>query len=213
MAKQDDPIFPEAGHINGTSVVGTTESPGVTEADPPTAEQPQRSDSTGLRPGFLSELANAMRATAERERETIARASRGPAATSESPRSPRSRPRIKRPPRGCRPHQRCEERGGAHRSERPEDLRSAGQPGRLPPQHDAIIEERSKASTRGCGVRHDARSVLPELSGQGPAAIVGARGLPPRRSDHVRSGALKRGGDVRGGRCGVEPNSRCGARG
>jgi hypothetical protein len=72
MDQKDDPIFPEAGHVNGTSVVGTTESPGVTEADPPTAEQPQRSDSGGLRPGFLSELANAMRATAERERETIA---------------------------------------------------------------------------------------------------------------------------------------------
>lgn len=72
MDQQDDPIFPEAGHVNGTSVVGTTESPGVTEADPPTAEQPQRIDSIGLRPGFLSELANAMRATAERERETIA---------------------------------------------------------------------------------------------------------------------------------------------
>jgi hypothetical protein len=72
MEKQDDPIFPEAGHVNGTSVVGTTESPGVTEADPPTAEQPQRIDSIGLRPGFLSELASAMRATAERERETIA---------------------------------------------------------------------------------------------------------------------------------------------
>ena len=72
MDHQDDPIFPEAGHVNGTSVVGTTESPGVTEADPPTAAQPQRIDSVGLRPGFLSELANAMRATAERERETIA---------------------------------------------------------------------------------------------------------------------------------------------
>jgi ribonuclease E len=72
MDQQDDPIFPEAGHVNGTSVVGTTESPGVTEADPPTAAQPQRVDSIGLRPGFLSELANAMRATAERERETIA---------------------------------------------------------------------------------------------------------------------------------------------
>jgi len=70
--EQNDPIFPEAGHVNGTSVVGTTESPGVTEADSPTAEQPRRGDSGGLRPGFLSELASAMRATAERERETIA---------------------------------------------------------------------------------------------------------------------------------------------
>ena len=73
MDQTDDPIFPEAGHVNGTSVVGTTESPGVTEADLPTADQPkQGSDSAGLRPGFLSELASAMRATAERERETIA---------------------------------------------------------------------------------------------------------------------------------------------
>lgn len=73
MDQTDDPIFPEAGHVNGTSVVGTTESPGVTEADSPTADQPkQGSDSAGLRPGFLSELASAMRATAERERETIA---------------------------------------------------------------------------------------------------------------------------------------------
>jgi hypothetical protein len=70
---QNDPIFPEAGHVNGTSVVGTTESPGMTEADSPTADQANRgSDSAGLRPGFLSELASAMRATAERERETIA---------------------------------------------------------------------------------------------------------------------------------------------
>ena len=72
MDQKDDPIFPEAGHVNGTSVVGTTELPEVTSADPPTADQPQRSDGGGLRPGFLSELANAMRATAERERETIA---------------------------------------------------------------------------------------------------------------------------------------------
>ncbi len=71
---QNDPIIPDAGHVNGTSVVGTTESPGVTEADSPTAEQPnQGSDSAGLRPGFLSELASAMRATAEREREVIAK--------------------------------------------------------------------------------------------------------------------------------------------
>jgi hypothetical protein len=71
--EQNDPIFPEAGHVNGTSVVGTTESPGVTEADSPTADQPKQGpDSIGLRPGFLSELASAMRATAERERETIA---------------------------------------------------------------------------------------------------------------------------------------------
>lgn len=73
MDQTDDPIFPEAGHVNGTSVVGTTESPGMTEADSPTAnQQRQGSDSVGLRPGFLSELASAMRATAERERETIA---------------------------------------------------------------------------------------------------------------------------------------------
>lgn len=71
---QNDPIFPDTGHVNGTSVVGTTESPGVTEADSPTAEQPnQGPDSAGLRPGFLSELASAMRATAEREREVIAK--------------------------------------------------------------------------------------------------------------------------------------------
>lgn len=70
---QNDPIFPDASHVNGTSVVGTTESPGMTEADSPTADQANRgSDSAGLRPGFLSELASAMRATAERERETIA---------------------------------------------------------------------------------------------------------------------------------------------
>jgi hypothetical protein len=72
MDQTDDPIFPDASHVNGTSVVGTTESPGVTEADPPTADQPERSHEGGLRPGFLSELASAMRATAERERETIA---------------------------------------------------------------------------------------------------------------------------------------------
>ena len=73
MDQTDDPIFPEAGHVNGTSVVGTTELPGMTEADSPTADQPRHGlDSAGLRPGFLSELASAMRATAERERETIA---------------------------------------------------------------------------------------------------------------------------------------------
>jgi hypothetical protein len=72
MDQTDDPIFPDASHMNGTSVVGTTESTGVTEADPPTADLPERSHEGGLRPGFLSELASAMRATAERERETIA---------------------------------------------------------------------------------------------------------------------------------------------
>ena len=73
MDQSDDPITQEAGHLNGTSVVGTTESPVETAADTPTAEAatPEHADPVGLRPGFLSELAVAMRATAERERENI----------------------------------------------------------------------------------------------------------------------------------------------
>ena len=38
MDQRNDSIFPEASRLNGTSEVGTTESTGVTAADPPTAE-------------------------------------------------------------------------------------------------------------------------------------------------------------------------------
>jgi hypothetical protein len=71
MAQKDDSIFPEAGHMNGTSEVGMTGSTGVTEADPPAAEHATEGVGAGLRPGFLAELAVAMRATAEKERERI----------------------------------------------------------------------------------------------------------------------------------------------
>ena len=71
MAQTDDSIFPEAGHWNGTSEVGMTGSTGVTEADPPAAEHASEGVGAGLRPGFLAELAVAMRTTAEKERERI----------------------------------------------------------------------------------------------------------------------------------------------
>lgn len=71
MAQTDDSIFPEAGHLNGTSEVGMTGSTGVTEADPPAAEHAAGGVGAGLRPGFLAELAVAMRTTAEKERERI----------------------------------------------------------------------------------------------------------------------------------------------
>src|SRR5262245_33990830 len=72
MDQIDDPMTPEAAHVNGTASVGTTDSPATSEGDTPTvgaAAAP--ADITTLRPGFLSELATAMRATAERERESI----------------------------------------------------------------------------------------------------------------------------------------------
>jgi len=72
MDQTDDSIFPEASHLNGTSEVGMTESTGVTEADPPAAEHATEGVGAGLRPGFLAELAVAMRTTAEKERERIA---------------------------------------------------------------------------------------------------------------------------------------------
>jgi hypothetical protein len=68
---QREVIFPDASHVNGTSEGGTTESVGVTAADP-TASQAAEGVAAGLRPGFLAELAVAMRATAEKERERIA---------------------------------------------------------------------------------------------------------------------------------------------
>jgi hypothetical protein len=70
MDQKDDSIFPDNGHLNGTSEGGTTGSTGVSEA--PAAERATEGVATGLRPGFLAELAVAMRATAQKERERIA---------------------------------------------------------------------------------------------------------------------------------------------
>jgi hypothetical protein len=70
MDQNDDSIFPETSHLNGTSEVGTTGSTGVT--DTPRADRATEGVAAGLRPGFLAELALAMRATAEKERERIA---------------------------------------------------------------------------------------------------------------------------------------------
>ena len=70
MDQTDDSIFPDTGHLNGTSEGGTTGSTGVSEA--PAAERSTEGVATGLRPGFLAELAVAMRATAQKERERIA---------------------------------------------------------------------------------------------------------------------------------------------
>ncbi|HET8786804.1 MAG TPA: hypothetical protein VFM38_14285 [Candidatus Limnocylindrales bacterium] len=70
MDQTNDSIFPEASHVNGTSEVGTTGSTGVTGAPP--SDRTTEGVAAGLRPGFLAELAVAMRATAEKERERIA---------------------------------------------------------------------------------------------------------------------------------------------
>ena len=70
MDQNDDSIFPKASHVNGTSEVGTTGSAGVSETS--TADRVTDGVGGGLRPGFLAELAVAMRATAEKERERIA---------------------------------------------------------------------------------------------------------------------------------------------
>lgn len=72
MDQTDDSIFPEASHLNGTSEVGMTGSTGVTEADPPATAHAPEGVGAGIRPGFLAELAVAMRSTAEKERERIA---------------------------------------------------------------------------------------------------------------------------------------------
>jgi hypothetical protein len=69
MDQIDDPVTPEPAHLNGTAGVGTTDSPATSESEAPAAAPV---DVSSLRPGFLSELAVAMRATAERERESIA---------------------------------------------------------------------------------------------------------------------------------------------
>lgn len=71
MVQKDDSIFPDAGHLNGTSEGGTTDSTAVSQADPPALERAE-GVAAGLRPGFLAELAVAMRSTAEKERERIA---------------------------------------------------------------------------------------------------------------------------------------------
>lgn len=71
MDQRDDSIFPDAGHLNGTSEGGTTDSTAVSQADPPALGRAE-GVAAGLRPGFLAELAVAMRSTAEKERERIA---------------------------------------------------------------------------------------------------------------------------------------------
>jgi hypothetical protein len=71
MDQTNDSIFPEASHLNGASEDGTTESTGVSEADPPAVERTPEGVAAGIRPGFLAELAVAMRTTAEKEREHI----------------------------------------------------------------------------------------------------------------------------------------------
>ena len=71
MDRKDDRTFSEAGHLNGTSMIGTTDSTAAADIDPPAAEPPTDGAAVGLRPGFLAELAVAMRATAEKERERI----------------------------------------------------------------------------------------------------------------------------------------------
>ena len=78
MDQTNDSIFPEASHVNGTSEGGTTGSTGVTDA--PTSDRTTDGVAAGLRPGFLAELAVAMRATAEKERERIAARVAGDAA-------------------------------------------------------------------------------------------------------------------------------------
>jgi hypothetical protein len=72
MDQTDDTITPETGHLNGTLPAEGIDQPAATAADvPAAAAAPEATDPVGLRPGFLSELAIAMRATAERERENI----------------------------------------------------------------------------------------------------------------------------------------------
>jgi hypothetical protein len=73
MDQTDDPMTPEPAYLNGTASVGTTDSSTTSEAQAPAAARAAEPvDVSSLRPGFLSELAVAMRATAERERESIA---------------------------------------------------------------------------------------------------------------------------------------------
>jgi hypothetical protein len=79
MDKIDDPITPEANQKNGSSAAGKKD-PAAAQGDAPAAaqgenaapERAERPDTTELRPSFLSELAEAMRATAQRERDRIA---------------------------------------------------------------------------------------------------------------------------------------------
>ena len=71
MDRKDDRTFSESGHRNGRSMIGTTGTPAGADTDPRAAEPPTDGAAVGLRPGFLAELAVAMRATAEKERERI----------------------------------------------------------------------------------------------------------------------------------------------
>ncbi len=68
MDQIDDPITPETSHVNGMAPIDATDQPVASDSNVPTSAAP---DPVGLRPGFLAELAVAMRATAERERENI----------------------------------------------------------------------------------------------------------------------------------------------
>jgi hypothetical protein len=71
MDQNDDTTFPETRNMNGRVGRGTTGSAGSTGSDQPVTEHAPEGIGAGLRPGFLAELAVAMRSTAEKERERI----------------------------------------------------------------------------------------------------------------------------------------------
>jgi hypothetical protein len=71
MDQIDDSIHPDAGQVNGTHAYGMEESAGAIEPTSTTSDGSGSSDGQNLTPSFLAELANAMKAAADRERGRI----------------------------------------------------------------------------------------------------------------------------------------------
>ena len=71
MDQIDESIHPDAGQVNGTHAYGMEESAGAIDPTSTTPDGFQSSDAPSLTPSFLAELANAMKAAADRERGRI----------------------------------------------------------------------------------------------------------------------------------------------
>jgi hypothetical protein len=71
MDQIDESIHPDAGQVNGTHAYGMEESAGAIDPTSTTSDGSRSSDAQNLTPSFLAELANAMKAAADRERGRI----------------------------------------------------------------------------------------------------------------------------------------------
>jgi hypothetical protein len=71
MDQIDESIQPDASEVNGTHAYGMEESAGAIDPTSTSHDDSSSNDGQGLTPSFLAELANAMKAAADRERGRI----------------------------------------------------------------------------------------------------------------------------------------------